>query len=227
MYQPPILHYRNSSYYIIAYESLMRTLPPCSKRNSVAIGAADVILNTSMYAAPSPNASILKDLAKYNRVCVIIEDVHHMDRNSWSLLLRCTESIPNILCFITTRLDTPEMEKEGNFVALMEAGAEVLNLSPFSRDEAVSLICEILNVDSVDENAVNDIWHKSYGNPMFAEQLTKAMMNDGSTFIINEVEGTMQYNVKYIGLPTSIANLLEKRIDSLSTSNAECLRVAR
>jgi class 3 adenylate cyclase/predicted ATPase len=135
--------------------------------------------------------------ARRQRTLVVIEDVQWADLTSLDLLTRLTAAIPagGVLLVLTAR---PVFRP-----AWSGACHETLDIGPLVPADHQELIRTLVEIHGVDEELSATIAARSDGNPLFTEELAKAISLGGESPIADMI-------------PTNIRDLLTARLDALN-----------
>lgn len=165
---------------------------------------------------------LLRSAAQQQPLMVVIEDVHWLDRASWSLVSRAARDIPSILFVLTTRPGGAD-EQLADVASLMTT----VRLGPLSREEALALACERTGATNIAEPVAAIVESRAEGNPLFVEQLIFAMRDAGRIVVqagtVRPAEGE-QLETSII--PDTIQRVLTTRMDKLPPGEALTLKVA-
>lgn len=108
--------------------------------------------------------------------------------------------------------------------ALRATGCESLRLQPFSRQDLRTLLESIFGRIDLTERHLDLLWDVTKGNPFYVSEIVRLVINDGRLKLDGEV---WRYTEpKAVELPGSLQQLAEMRLQQLSQSTLELLKVA-
>lgn len=141
-------------------------------------------------------AKLVMAMAERDRTLLVIEDLQWSDESTLDLLRRLgdTESGSGLLVMATSR---PEFEPPWD-----ERGTTI-TVGPLPPDEHRELIREVAAIHAVPEELWEGIARRSDGNPLFTEELVRAIQRGGSD------------PTSIASIPTTIRDLLTARLDVL------------
>lgn len=153
-------------------------------------------------------------IAKNKPVIIHLDDGQWLDNESKEFI-SALNSLPSIFIIMASRYkDTGETVK----LTLESYKQYELNLEALSLTEGEILITSILRLQKTPPQTVSFINQKSMGNPMFIEQLTSYLMEQGNIDALGNIKGDIEYI-----RPFSIADIIGSRIDKLAENIRECL----
>jgi DNA-binding response OmpR family regulator/ABC-type transport system involved in cytochrome c biogenesis ATPase subunit len=116
----------------------------------------------------------VKSLASRQPVLILVEDAHWLDPTSVELFAQLVEAIPKlpVMILITAR---PEFVPPWPVYAHMTC----VTLARLSRDDAGLLIERVAGGKSLPKQVVNQVLAQTDGVPLFIEELTKSLLEDG------------------------------------------------
>jgi class 3 adenylate cyclase len=168
-------------------------------------------------------------LAARQPLCLICEDIHWADSSSIELLIRLiplASEAPVLFCFVTR----PYREAPG--WKLVTAAREVenpqlteLNLLELPEAESRKLVSNLLGLESLPEHIWSLLFKKAEGNPFFAEELIRMLIEEGA--IVEEGKSwVLAKEIETVNIPDNLQGLLLARIDRLPEDAKHTLRVA-
>ncbi|MFV0369880.1 MAG: AAA family ATPase, partial [Hyphomicrobiaceae bacterium] len=114
----------------------------------------------------------LRQRAAHNPVLIIFEDLHWIDPTSLDLLSRIVEDVSNtpMMVVLTTRPEfEPSWPEYSHFTGL--------HLNRLARTECTKLIETIASASRLESGAVEAILYGADGNPLYVEEITKALFD--------------------------------------------------
>ena len=150
----------------------------------------------------------------------VVEDLHWIDPASEELLGFLADAIPasRALFVFTHRPGYRHPFGDRSY-------HERLNLGPLSSREAGAMASAMLDVEVLPEALGRLIAGKSDGNPLFVEEITKSLLDEG---VVRRENGrvTLSRQLAEISVPDSIQGVLMARIDRLSDEPKRAIQMA-
>ncbi|MFZ5800472.1 MAG: diguanylate cyclase [Candidatus Omnitrophota bacterium] len=172
---------------------------------------------------------LVLNLAKENKLCIIIDDLQWVDLGSFNLLATLKEKEADILICGLLReeelnrpaSDMPITQLKEQLDGFFSAKVLVDNLSLAGVTEMVKAIFPGLELK---EGYVNQIYKVTRGNPLFAEELLKFMVQRG--FLFNRKGSWSALDIQDADLPHSLNDLILERIKGLEKPAQEIIAKA-
>ena len=169
---------------------------------------------------------LLQEAAKTTPLVITFEDAHWQDSASWALTLDAYRLVKPLLMVLTTR--PLEERLPAHYQTLLaQKSAQRLMLGPLSPDEALQLVTQRLNVNTLPEDMASLIREKAEGNPFFSEELAYSLRDSGLIEITNNtcriVKGV---DLKAFSFPDTVQGIVTSRIDRLKPQEQLCIKVA-
>lgn len=104
---------------------------------------------------------------------LIVEDCHHLDSNSWSLLHYVIRIIDPLLVCCTTRPTKQGTFLEGELEKLKACkGALLIQLQKFTKEQTTVLISSVVeqHPENIPNTIIDSIYEKSEGNPLLIKE---------------------------------------------------------
>jgi class 3 adenylate cyclase/tetratricopeptide (TPR) repeat protein len=163
----------------------------------------------------------LESLAAEGPLIALIEDIHWADAS----LLDLIESVVSrasgpalVLCMARPDLFERRPDWGGG-----PANATTITLSPLSAREGTALIEHLLD-DRAPAEVVGPVLHRSEGNPFFAGELLRMMMEDG-TLARRDGRWVLERELPS-DLPDTVQGVIASRIDMLSSAEKRAIQDA-
>jgi class 3 adenylate cyclase/predicted ATPase len=156
----------------------------------------------------------LEGLARQQPVLVLFEDVHWADATSLELLALTVERVRQlpVLALLTFR---PEFAP--SWVALPYVGT--LALGRLDRNDVGSMIARVTGDRVLPAEVMTQIVAKTDGNPLFVEELTKAVLESG--ILVEDAEGyRLDGPLPPLAIPATLQDSLMARLDRLAPVKA-------
>ncbi|MDM0012457.1 adenylate/guanylate cyclase domain-containing protein [Variovorax sp. J22P168] len=133
---------------------------------------------------------LMRALTQRSPVLLIVEDLHWADATTGLVLRRVIEDAAGqrLMILVARRSDAG---------AFLDGLPRVVrkNLEPLDADEAAKLVRSLAAGDALSDSAVDGIVERGEGNPLFLEELTRAVI-EKSTGSGDEIPATLQHLVQ-------------------------------
>jgi len=135
---------------------------------------------------------------------IFVKIIIRFDISSWSLVFSAVKNVRGILIVVSlTPLKTPPLD-----YLKLSSNPNVLKivLATFTKNEVGELIKKELELEVDPPNDLVSLIHqKSQGNPFFAKQVIKALMENGGIHVSNgQVSTTTKLSKKHDVIPSSV-----------------------
>ena len=164
---------------------------------------------------------------------LIFDDIHFVDAASLSLLSEMLELISSHKVFVVCSCRTEQLSENpqlDEFVSRFstEKQPQLIRLLPFDRERMREFICDLLIVSpSQSEDLVDYIMQITDGNPYFAANVIRSLLEDG---IISVRSGTLDMDLKLLRNVTEknedIFKIIRQRMERLPMMGLEALKQA-
>jgi predicted ATPase len=151
----------------------------------------------------------LRDLALTRPVVVVLADAHWIDSSTLELLSRCIASIKAARIFVLINF-RPEFLPPW----LNESHVTMLTLNRLAREQTEAIILDVAGSKELPRDLQEQIVSKSDGVPLFAEELTKTVLESG----LLQDAGDRYVAVgplPPLAVPTTLLGSLTARLDKL------------
>lgn len=151
-----------------------------------------------------------ENLARQKPILLLFEDAHWADATSLELLDLVVERIRQlpVLALFTLR---PEFEPP--WVGLPNVGA--LTLSRLDRSNVESIVTQVTCGRALPAEVMNEIVAKTDGNPLFVEELTKAVLE--TDILVKDADGyRLDGPLPPLAIPATLHDSLMARLDRLA-----------
>ena len=178
--------------------------------------------------------------SKTRPLVIILDDAHWIDIGSWRLIVEVAEAVAQdqgaLLLTLASRpmvRDSEQSLLRANY--LDHKDSEALNLRPLNRADMTLLIADRLSVlpGKIPKRLSQFIHRRSEGTPFVAEELLRAMQNQGIIKVWRDPQSNQNLCrlqsgavIKTESLPSSVRGLVLSRIDHLSVDEQITLKVA-
>ncbi len=168
-------------------------------------------------------AGFFRAVAERETVLLYLEDLHWADSVSLDLVGEIASSKGKGSLFALCLARPPLLLSRPNWGKGVPG--TTLRLSPLSPSELEGLVRSILRgVGSLPDSLVGMIVDNSDGNPFYAEELLKMLAEEGVIDLQKGVVNTGSPALR--GVPTTLAGVLQARLDSLSEDERRVLQAA-
>ena len=162
----------------------------------------------------------LEDLAHQQPVLLVFEDTHWADATSLELLDLIVERVRPlpVLALFTSR---PEFEPP--WIGLPHVSA--LPIGPLDPDDVQRVVSRVTGDRDLPAEVMQQIVAKTSGNPLFVEELTKAVLEGG--ILVTDGEGyRLDGALPPLAIPATLQDLLMARLDRLAPRTKEICQTA-
>jgi class 3 adenylate cyclase/tetratricopeptide (TPR) repeat protein len=167
-------------------------------------GTADLTRDLMLHCIEALHPSVL-----------IFDDGQWMDSASRHLISLAAKNFPWLLAVVAFRSDAASSSDEPHLVDL--AGVDgVLRVAALSDSEIVEVVRQLLGVDSVPDELGSLLVDRSGGNPFYAEELARALVQDGLIVVDGRratVRGSLQELRRRI--PEAVITRVQARLSAL------------
>lgn len=173
--------------------------------------------------------SYLSALASRRVLILLLDDLHWADSLTLELVPRLVQSLMESRALLLC-VQRPSQEHASrhlvSLVARHAAGRHVdLQLLPLDHGAARRLVFELLGGDGLTEPAVGAILDKAQGNPLFLEEILRALLSSGQI----ERDGAavrVSPNLRLDEVPTTIQSIIQSRVDRIEEEPRRVLQGA-
>ena len=147
---------------------------------------------------------------------LIFDDVQWMDEASWQLVRTLVDRLTGLTVILITR---PHQEALSEHYVAIKSSDRTRNLPlrPLDRNGIQSLITQLVGNFELEEVVVDHIWTRSGGNPFFANELVKYLVESNQLLVVSGVCQLKQpEHGEEVAIPHSIRDVLAGRLDQLS-----------
>ena len=149
-------------------------------------------------------------LARQKPILLLVEDVHWADATSFELLDLTVERMRQlpVLALFTFR---PEFEPP--WIGL--PNVSILTLGRLDRNDVESMVAQVTGGRVLPTEVMKQIVAKTDGNPLFVEELTKAVLEAG--ILVEDAEGyRLDGPLPPLAIPETLQDFLMARLDRLA-----------
>jgi diguanylate cyclase (GGDEF)-like protein/putative nucleotidyltransferase with HDIG domain len=206
------------------WQQLRRLVPTLP---GVARGTSDPLTDGSRFALLQELEELLTLASSERPLVVILEDMQWADGATWDALeylLQRFESQRILICLTIRSEDLTEAGVARRRRLSRDERFAELPLARLTRDELAHWLRTIFGGQTPDEALVDHMVAHTEGNPLFAVQTVRALVDDER---LRFADGRWQYSVDgACPVPTAVEDLLSRRLDRLSACTRDVLMVA-
>jgi class 3 adenylate cyclase/tetratricopeptide (TPR) repeat protein len=170
-------------------------------------------------------------LAQRSPVVLALEDWHWADQSSMELaehLLPLTTSCPVLMVF-ASRTDPDDAVRRIREFGSGEGAVRIeqIHLATLSPEDSMTLVNNLVGNVDVPQLLREQILHKSEGNPLFVEEVIRALVGSGG-LIRDPTTGNWQFarGIDAVQLPDTLQGTILSRIDRLDDEVKQALKLA-
>jgi class 3 adenylate cyclase/tetratricopeptide (TPR) repeat protein len=166
---------------------------------------------------------IVRSLCRRAPLVLVIEDMQWMDAPSRELLDHVVAATTDCPLFL---LGAQRSGFEAGYDPLL-ARAERIELGPLDLQATVEMLQVVLGSVSVSDELVQLVHEKTRGNPLFVEELLRALI-DARHLVKDEVTQSFRFapTRDTTELPGTVANLILSRVDQLGEEPRRVIQIA-
>ncbi|MCX8174151.1 MAG: tetratricopeptide repeat protein [Thermoplasmata archaeon] len=169
-------------------------------------------------------------IAKETPVLLVLDDIQWADSGTLGLVHYLSRTIQNMRMVALVAYNTEALATGGNSVFVdtvknihIERGCRTLEIKPFTIDQVAQLLTKILGTWKLPEELISRIYNLSEGNPFFAEELGRTILEEG---IFDRESRRLKVSVNELDLPQSIKSVILHRISRLNEVERKVVRIA-
>lgn len=169
----------------------------------------------------------VQSIVRMRPAIILLDNVQWQDSASWKLAKQiATADLPIGIVFVTRALSDTMPDEWKEIAAL--ATTDRLKLEPLSREAALALVTDRLQVKGIQDDLAALLYERSLGNPLFIEELAN-FLREADRLVIEGGVARLAIRPGETGgggLPDSIRDLMQCRIDQLEQASQMTLKVA-
>jgi class 3 adenylate cyclase/tetratricopeptide (TPR) repeat protein len=174
-------------------------------------------------------ARFFQSLATGAGIVVFIDDIHWADQGTLSLLHYLLRHLRNDPILFLAAYREVELDRTHPLAAALvewnrERLAERVHLGRFSRADTGALLAALFGVERVSDELTDALYRETEGNPFFVEEVIKSLIEQGQ--IYRDGESWRRKEAGELSIPQSVKEAIGRRLDRLTPSAVEALRVA-
>ncbi|MCJ7537974.1 MAG: hypothetical protein MUO57_20805, partial [Anaerolineales bacterium] len=165
-------------------------------------------------------------LSQESPVVIFLEDIHWGDNSSLDVVSRIGEFTPNYPILIVCACRPPHFERRPYWGEGQSYHTHI-ELHPLSKRESRQLVAEILKLTSDIPAELRElIVRGAEGNPFYTEELVKMLIEDGVVITSEKTWRIDMARLEQIDVPSTLAGVLQARLDSLPMHERTILQQA-
>jgi len=163
---------------------------------------------------------VLRRLAAAAPVLIVLDDVHLADGSSWKALERLASELAREPILVVLAARPPELGEfalAGEVLSRLEEDFVLrrVSLPPLEADQVAQLALAVLNREGVGDRLVDWLMARSWGNPLYAIGLLRALLDEGADFDAPSLRA----------LPEGLAERIRSRLARLDRGAAALLEL--
>ncbi len=168
----------------------------------------------------------LQSVAARTPLVLFLDDVHWCDPSSLELFNRCIRQVVGhaILCLATLRSDET-LASSPVWYTVEEGATELLQLSPFTQEQALELLNAMLNDMVISTEFSDFLYAATAGNAFFLKEVLRYMVEEG-LLVLKEGVWHFPSDAAGLQLPTSVEATVVRRLSQLSEVARRLAQVA-
>ena len=176
---------------------------------------------------------LLQDAARNAPIVVVMEDMHWLDPTSLSFFVGLAECQAPLMLIGTAR--GPDVRSDIQKRLTVVEGVQWLRLEPMNAEETGRLLARTLGASEADGDLAAMFRHRTGGNPLFVEQLSRMafanqlLVVSGVVQTVSTLAATsdeLDDLLRRQGLPSTIEGVIRGRLDGLRNPELSVLRAA-
>lgn len=175
---------------------------------------------------------LFERLAQQKPTIVLLEDAFWMDRSSAALLehlIPLIETTPLLICLVT-RGESDGSESPIRVVAARDYPQryQEIVLKPLASHDTEQLVAYLMQKSNLPPRVRKVVCAASDGNPLFAEELARSLLDGDAILEHREVGGSYASRAgnTHFELPGSIESVIMSRVDRLEETGKDILKTA-
>lgn len=177
----------------------------------VASRVADAVAQTLAAAGEAPRL-------------LVLEDLHWADNATLDLLATLPDRMADAPVFLLLVARVP-LPGETRLASLLRRVGAWIEIAPLTREESFRLVYALLGEHGLPEWFLDRTVGRAEGNPMFIEEMIKALKQRGAIVRVDE-RWEPAGDLDRFEIPDSVESLLSTRIDGLASSTKRVLQYA-
>jgi class 3 adenylate cyclase/tetratricopeptide (TPR) repeat protein len=155
---------------------------------------------------------------------LVLEDLHWADNATLDLLGTLPDRMPDAPVFLLLVARVP-LPGETKLASLLRRVGAWIEIAPLTREESFRLVYALLGEHGLPEAFLDRTVGRAEGNPMFIEEMIKALKQRGA-IVRSDERWEPAGDLDRFEIPDSVESLLSTRIDGLGSSTKRVLQYA-
>jgi|GEM_PF-2982649 len=203
---------------------LLPELAPRADASRASGGASELFSGEEGQRLLNALVRLFSEQARRRRVALFLEDLQEADEQTLAFLTQLTESLDDLPMLTCVSLRTGEAEEVSASLLLRDAERRRvvhLSLPRLTHAEVVQLVASMLGGYEVPEPVGRWLFERTEGNPLFAAEMVKALVEGGAMFVDGEALAYMEE--QKVGVPGTVQQVIRRRLTGLEAGTAEVL----
>ena len=170
-------------------------------------------------AITDASCAVVEGLARRQRVVVLLEDLHWIDRASDTVVAAIASlQAPGLLVLLTSR-------PNGMPVWIARCHAEIVAMRPLDDDSGLAMLADMLGPSTANDDLKNRIISHTANVPLFIEEVCRGLRDSG-TLRGQWGDLALVRPIDELGIPSSIQGVIAARLDRVSRQERSVLQIA-
>jgi class 3 adenylate cyclase len=214
-------------------DDLARLVPALSDRVPDLPAPRESDLETERYPLYAAVVGLLEEAGKQEPLLLILDDLHWADAPTLLLLRHLVTAGSSMAAMVVGTYRDSDLSRDHPLTALLadlhrEQGVERLKLIGLDPEDVVALM-EALAGHKLDEDGRElalEITHETDGNPFFAGELLRHMIESGAIAKGPDGHWELRSAIADLGLPQSVREVVSRRVERLGEQSQQILTMA-
>lgn len=168
---------------------------------------------------------ILQQACDKTPTVLVIEDAQWIDSASWALLKSVWSNVTPLFLIVATR---PIPDPTSDYLQIvLHPNTHHFPLGPLSAEDALDLVCRVLDVPAIPNAVAAMIQAKAEGHPFYSEELAYSLRDNG---VLKITDGLARLapgaDLAALSFPDTVQGVVTSRIDRLDPTEKLTLKVA-
>lgn len=201
-------------------------------RDSVGAALGMPIADTRVLSSlgPAERVGIMREALAHHLLggseprLLVLDDLHWADHATLEFL-ECLVGAPREGHTLLLLLSRHSLSGEEGLARLIAACPDVMELEPLTETQSREMLDRLLEPHDVPDGLLDRISARSSGNPLFLEEFTRKLLEEGT---LREESGVVRSlgDHHLVDIPSSVESLLSTRIDGLDAEAKRVLQYA-
>jgi class 3 adenylate cyclase/tetratricopeptide (TPR) repeat protein len=172
---------------------------------------------------------IIENISMRKPVILALDDLHWADQTSLDLLQHLLSLSDRTMLMVITLLRPNRQDPSWQFHEKISKDYPhrytAIHLGPLAENEARQLVANLLHIEDLPEKVRSLIMKKAEGNPFFAEEVIRSLM-DARLVVRENSHWRATREVENISVPDTLVGVIAARLDQLSASSKQVIQTA-